>query len=30
MKYTLRHLVRHWRLHLVLLLGLSLAAGLLA
>jgi hypothetical protein len=30
MSYTLRHLARHWRLNLVLLLGLILAAGLLA
>ncbi len=28
--YTLRHMIRHWRLNLALLLGLSLASGLLA
>jgi putative ABC transport system permease protein len=28
--YTLRHMIRHWRFNLVLLVGLTLAVGLLA
>jgi hypothetical protein len=28
--YTFRHMIRHWRLNLILLVGLTLAAGLLA
>ena len=28
--YTIRHMIRHWRLNLALLLGLTLASGLLA